>query len=266
MRTHPSNRFSLGLFLAPGLLLVLVALWALGVSVFRVSPLILPGPDRVFFRLIEHGPHLVTAAALTLFMALKALVLAFVLAGLAALLGALSPPVQRALRPLLIGLQVTPIVAIAPLIIIWTGLDHPDRAVTLLAAIIAFFPIYSGLTTGLDATDPGLEDLFRLYGANRIKTLFLLKLPSSLPHLIEGLRVATGLSVIGAVVAEFVAGSGASRGLAFTILDAGQRLKTDLMIAALIVLALMAFGLHHLVDKISALARPWRQDAEELKS
>ena len=156
-------------------------------------------------------------------------------------------------------LQVTPVVAIAPLVVIWSGLAHPERAIVTLAAVVAFFPIFSGALTGLKASDPDLERLFDLYGAGRLQKLTRLRLPSAVPFLLEGHKVAAGLAVIGAVVAEFVAGSGGAQGLAWRILEAGNRLQTAKMFAALAVLGLMGAVLHGLFQLAErwALAR-WR--------
>jgi NitT/TauT family transport system permease protein len=192
-------------------------------------------------------------------MALAALAVASLVACATALAVALSPLMERAVRPLAVALQVTPVVAIAPLVVIWAGLDHPGRAVIALAAVVAFFPIFSGALTGLHAADPDLERLFDLYEADRLQRLRLLRLPAATPFLLEGHKVAVGLSIIGTVVAEWVAGSGQTQGLAWRILEAGNRLRTAEMFAAVIVLAVLAVGLNGLVGLLErgALAR-WR--------
>ena len=155
-------------------------------------------------------------------------------------------------RAIAVTLQVTPLVAIAPLVTIWAGIDHPERAVVGLAAVVAFFPIFSGALTGLKSVDPDLARLFDLYGAGPAQRLWRLRLPSAVPSLLEGHKVATGLAVIGAVVAEFVAGSGGAQGLAWRILEAGNRLQTDRMFAALAALAALGLILHgafHIVER-----------------
>jgi len=183
-------------------------------------------------------------------MALSALTLAALVAVPLALVTALSPLLERAVAPLAVTLQVTPVVAIAPLVVIWSGLDHPERAITTLAAVAAFFPIFSGALTGLKSADPDLERLFDLYGAGRVQRLVRLRLPASVPFLAEGLKVAAGLSVIGAVVAEFVAGSGAAQGLAWRILEAGNRLRTAEMFAALFALAALGAVLYTVLQVV----------------
>jgi NitT/TauT family transport system permease protein len=146
-------------------------------------------------------------------------------------------------------------VAIAPLVLIWAGLDHADRAVIALAAAVAFFPVFSGVLTGLKSADPDLERLFDLYGASPLQRLVRLRIPAALPFALEGLRVASGLAVIGAVVAEFVSGSGATQGLAWRLLEAGNRLRTADMLAALVCLMLMGLALSGLVGLIERRVR-----------
>lgn len=231
--------------LAPWVLVaVILGLWELACRALHVPPYLLPAPASVAAALVQTAPSLATAAMRTLAMALEALLLASVLACALALAVSLSRVLEQAVRPLAVGLQVTPVVAIAPLFVIWAGVDHPGRAIVALAAIVAFFPIFSGAVSGLASADPDLERLFDLYGASRGQKLLRLRLPSAVPFLLEGHKVAAGLAIIGAVVAEFVAGSGGAQGLAWRILEAGNRLQTAKMFAAIIVLALIAASLH----------------------
>ncbi|HQP21694.1 MAG TPA: ABC transporter permease subunit, partial [Phenylobacterium sp.] len=197
------------------------------------------------------------AAWNTLAVALIALVIASLTAQAVALLVGLSPLIEKAVRPLASTLQVTPVVAIAPLVLIWAGIDHPERAVVALAVLVAFFPIFSGAVTGLKSADPDLERLFDLYGATRLQRVLRLRLPASVPFLLEGHKVGAGLAIIGAVVAEFGAGSGGIRGLAWRILDAGNKLQTAKMIAALVVLAVMGVALHALLDRLERAGLAW---------
>ncbi|MFN3931136.1 MAG: ABC transporter permease [Brevundimonas sp.] len=229
--------------LLPPLLLtaLLLAVWEIACRALHLPPYLLPPPSAVGLALVERAPLLLSSAAATFWMAFQALVVAFGLGGGLALAVSLNQTTERAVRPLAIALQVTPVVAIAPLVIVWTGLDHADRAVVALAAAVAFFPLFSGVLTGLKSADPDLERLFDLYGATPLQRLLRLRLPAALPFILEGLRVAAGLSVIGAVVAEFVSGSGATQGLAWRLLEAGNRLRTADMLAALA--CLMAMGL-----------------------
>jgi NitT/TauT family transport system permease protein len=158
-------------------------------------------------------------------------------------------------------LQVTPIVAIAPLIIIWVR--EPFLALLVCAWIVAFFPIVSNTTVGLNSADRNLLDLFRLYGASPGQTLLHLRLPTALPYFLAGLRISGGLALIGAVVAEFVAGTGgAETGLAFRILEAGYRLAIPRLFAALFLLSLTGIVIYLLLDLLSRqLLRRWHESA-----
>jgi NitT/TauT family transport system permease protein len=154
-------------------------------------------------------------------------------------------------------LQVTPVIAIAPLVNIWAGTDHPERALIALATVVAFFPIYSGAVTGLRSADPDLQRLFALYGANRVQVLTRLRLPSAVPFLLEGHKVAAGLAIVGTVVAEFVAGSGKVQGLAWRILDASFKLQTARMFAALVMLGALGVALYAVLQAIERAGLRW---------
>jgi NitT/TauT family transport system permease protein len=237
----------------------LLGIWEGAVRALGTPAYILPPPSAVAQALVDNAPLLLSSAATTLGMALGALAIASVTACVIALLIALSPLLESAVQPLAVVLQVTPVVAIAPLVNIWAGLDHPQRAVIGLAAVVAFFPIFSGAVTGLKAVDPDLERLFDLYGASRLQRLRRLRLPSAVPFLLEGHKVAAGLAVIGAVVAEFVSGSGGSQGLAWRLLEAANRLETAKMFAALLLLGLMGAAAHALFQTLESWAlRRWR--------
>ena len=243
--------------LLPSLLLtaLLLAIWEAACRALHVPPYFLPPPSAVAAALIDRAPILAASAAATFWMALQALIVAGLLGGGLALAVSLSRPAEQAVRPLAVALQVTPVVAIAPLVLIWTGLDHADRAVVALAAAVAFFPLFSGVLTGLKSADPDLERLFDLYGATPLQRLLRLRLPAALPFVLEGLRVASGLAVIGAVVAEFVSGSGATQGLAWRLLEAGNRLRTADMLAALVCLMAMGLALNAGVAALERAAR-----------
>ncbi len=236
----------------PALLLTaaLLAVWEAACRLLHVPVYFLPPPSAVALALIDKAPVLAGSAALTFWMAFKALVVAVVLGGGLAIAVSLSRAAERAVAPLAVTLQVTPVVAIAPLVLIWAGLDHADRAVTALAAAVAFFPVFSGVLTGLKSADPDLERLFDLHAATPLQRLIRLRLPSALPFALEGIRVAAGLSVVGAVVAEFVSGSGATQGLAWRLLEAGNRLRTPELLAALFCLAVMGLALNAVTTAI----------------
>ena len=242
--------------LPPLLLAVfLLGTWEVACRSLQLPSYLLPPPSEVALALIGRAPLLLSSAAATFWMAFQALIVAFFLGGGLALAVSLHRTAERAVRPLAVAVQVTPVVAIAPLVIIWTGLDHADRAVIVLAAAVAFFPLFSGVLTGLRSADPDLERLFDLYGATPLQRLLRLRLPAALPFVLEGLRVAAGLSVIGAVVAEFVSGSGATQGLAWRLLEAGNRLRTADMLAALVCLMVMGLALNAAVGAVERAVR-----------
>lgn len=237
------------------LILLLLAIWEIACRLLQVPVYFLPPPSAVALSLIDRAPILAGSALQTFRMALQALLVATLLGGGLALAISLSRSAEHAVRPLAVALQVTPVVAIAPLVLIWAGLDHPDRAVVALAATVAFFPIFSGVLTGLKSADPDLERLFDLYGATRLQRLLRLRIPAALPFALEGLRVAAGLAVIGAVVAEFVSGSGATQGLAWRLLESGNRLRTADMLAAMVCLMAMGLALSAVVGAIERRVR-----------
>jgi NitT/TauT family transport system permease protein len=164
--------------------------------------------------------------------------------------------------PYAVVLQVTPIVAIAPLIVIWTGNNIP-LSLLICAWIVAFFPTLSNTILGLNSVDHNLLNLFQMYGASRWQTLRHLRLPAALPYFLGGLKISGGLALIGAVVAEFVAGTGGSAsGLAYRILESGYQLKIPRMFAALIMISLSGIGIFLITSWISnRLLRSWHESA-----
>ena len=231
--------------LAPILLVaVLLGLWETACYLTGVPAYFLPAPSAVAAAMAQDWALLLASAWKTLSTALLALAFASLIACSLALIISTNRLLEKAVQPLAVALQVTPVVAIAPQVVIWAGLAHPDRAIISLAVIVAFFPIFSGALTGLKSTDPDLERLFDLYGARPWQKLLRLRIPSATPFVLEGHKVAGGLAVIGAVVAEFVAGSGGSQGLAWRILESSNRLQTAKTFAAVIVLSLMGALLH----------------------
>ncbi len=235
----------------------LLAIWEIACRILHTPEYLLPAPSAIALALAVNAGPLAVSAGRTLAMALEALLAAGAFAGVLALGVSLSRTLDRAIRPLAVALQVTPVVAIAPLFVIWAGVDHPGRAIVALAAIVAFFPIFSGAVRGLGSPDPDLVRLFELYEATPAQTLLRLRLPSAIPFIVEGAKVASGLAIIGAVVAEFVAGSGGAQGLAWRILEAGNRLQTAKMFAAILTLALMAAVVHVLFQALERRALIW---------
>jgi len=241
---------------------VLVALaWQLAVTVLEVPKYIVPSPVLVAKTLFEDWSMLSAALVVTLQVTLLALGIAVALGVALAFLFVQSRWIERALFPYAVLLQVTPIVAIAPLIIIWV--KNTELALTLCAAIVAIFPIIANTTLGLRSVNPGLADLFRMYKAGRLQTLMRLRVPAALPYFFGGLRVASGLSLIGAVVAEFVAGTGGtSAGLAYQILLAGLQLNIPRLFAALVLIAVAGVALFVAVVALSRLALGNWHDSE----
>ena len=250
------SRFA-GLLAPVALIGVLLAAWEIACRALQVPVYFLAPPSAIAASLVADAPSLVRAAGYTLSNALIALMIASVLAQGLALVVALSRTLERAVQPLTVILQVTPVIAIAPLVNIWAGTDHPGRAIVALAVIVAFFPIYSGAVTGLKAVDPDLMRLFDLYGATPWQRLTRLRAPSAVPFVLEGHKVAAGLAIVGAVVAEFVAGSGKVQGLAWRILDAGFRLQTARMFAALLVLGVMGAVLYTALQAAERAGLRW---------
>jgi NitT/TauT family transport system permease protein len=231
--------------LAPSLfgVLALVA-WEVVVRLLAVPVYIIPGPLAVLGAFAGDPGGLLVSLASTLLVTFVALLVAAVLGGSMAVAMAASRLAQAAIQPWAVALQVTPLPAIAPLIIIWVG--DPFTSLVVCATIVAFFPLFANTATGLASPPPELGDLFRLYGAGRWRTLVLLRLPAALPYFLSGLRISGGLALVGAVVAELVAGSGGfASGLAYRILEASFRLEMPRMFAALVLLALAGIAINY---------------------
>jgi NitT/TauT family transport system permease protein len=232
-------------FAAPTLFVaLLLGVWEAACRLLAVPSYFLPTPSAIAIALVANAPLLFFSAWRTLSTALMAFAITGVLAGLAALGAASSRVAEASFRPIAIALQVTPIIAIAPLFTVWAGIDHPGRAVVALACVAAFFPMYSGALAGLLSADPELERLFDLYGASGWQRLTRLKLPSAVPQALEGFKVGLGLALVGAVIGEMLAGSGSEEGLAWRILEASHRMEIARSFAAVVALALMAGVLH----------------------
>jgi len=216
----------------------------------QIPHYILPAPSRILATLVEHFPSLAVSWWFTIKITFGALLLAAAGGVLLATVFALSRSVELALFPLAIVLQVTPIVAIAPLILIYV--ESTTAALLICAWIVAFFPILSNTVIGLRAADPNLRDLFRLYRATPWQRLRWLMVPSALPYFIAGLKISGGLALIGAVVAEFAAGAaGRETGLASRILEASFRTDIPRMYAALLLVALTGVAIFVLFNLLS---------------
>lgn len=239
-----------------------LAAWEVAVRHFNVPPFVLPAPSAIGQAFADNFSSLMSSLWTTLRITWIAFALAFVAGSLLAILFSQSRIIERALYPYAVVLQVTPVVAIAPLIIIWVGFERIDVALTILALIVAFFPIVSNMTLGLRSADADLADLFRLYGASRWQTLRRLQLPTALPLLLSAMKVSGGLALIGAVVAEFVAGSGTATGLAWRIVEAGNRLEIAKMFAALGLLSAVGILNFYALSALEyALLHRWHESA-----
>ena len=237
-----------------------VAAWEAVVRANEIPPYVLPGPGAVFRTLVNDWPVLSRSLLTTLQTTLEGFVAASIGGMALALLFNQSKWLEYSLFPYAVILQVTPVIAIAPLLLIYLP---QQTAVIVCAWIVGFFPVLSNTTLGLNSVDRNLAGLFQLYGASRLQTLRYLKLPSALPFILGGLRIAGGLSLIGAVVAEIAAGSaGAGSGLAYRIAESGYRLNIPRMFAALLLLSVAGIVIYGLLALTSHLVlRRWHESA-----
>ena len=237
-----------------------VAAWDLVVRINDIPPYVLPGPGVVFKTLIQDWDILFQSLLTTLWTTLEGFVAAAIGGIALALLFNQSKWLEYSLLPYAIILQVTPVIAVAPLLLIYLP---QQTAVIVCAWIVAFFPVLSNTTLGLNSVDRNLAGLFQLYGASRAQTLRYLKLPAALPFILGGLRIAGGLSLIGAVVAEIAAGSaGAGSGLAYRIAESSYRLNIPRMFAALLLLSVAGIVIYMLLALASHLVlRRWHESA-----
>lgn len=256
------RRERLARVLAPLLVgLIAITAWDLLVRLNEIPPYILPGPALVLNSLVNDWGTLWPSLLVTLEITAMALVVATAGGLLLAVLFAQSKWVELSFFPYAVVLQVTPVIAIAPLILIYV--DNVHLALLICAWIVAFFPILSNTTLGLNSADHNLLALFRLYGASRWQTLRHLRLPSAMPYFLAGLRIAGGLALIGAIVAEFAAGSaGTSSGLAYRILESGYRLEIPRMFASLLLISLTGILIFLALTLLQHLVlRRWHESA-----
>jgi NitT/TauT family transport system permease protein len=240
----PALTLGLGLFAWEGL-----------VRYFAVPSYLLPAPSLIIATLITDWPTLSASLWVTLSITLKALLIAVVGSVTLAIIFAQSRIVERAFYPFAVAMQVTPIVAIAPLLLIYLS---PTIAVLVCAFLVAFFPLLANTTLGLSSADHNLVDLFQMYRASKMQQFLLLRLPSALPYFLAGLRIS-GLALIGAIVAEIAAGSaGQGSGLAYRIVESGFRLNIPRMFAALLLISVAGITIHLLLTALSHwLLRDW---------
>jgi NitT/TauT family transport system permease protein len=237
-----------------------LGLWELVVRIFVIQPFVLPAPSMIFATLIHDWDLLSRSLLVTLLTTFEGFVAAAIVGVALGLLFNLSKWLEYSLFPYAVVLQVTPVIAIAPLLLVYLS---PPITVIVCAWIVAFFPVLSNTTLGLNSVDRNLAGLFQLYGASGWQTLCFLKLPAALPFILGGLRIAGGLSLIGAVVAELAAASaGAGSGLAYRISEAGYRLNIPRMYAALLLLSAAGIVIYGLLALASHLVlRRWHESA-----
>ena len=249
-------KFLLPLFVGSALLVF----WEWIVGFLGVPIFVLPPPSQIAFALIENFTSLMGALIVTLSITGFAYFWALVGGVSLAILFTRSRFIEMSLAPYVVTLQVTPVVAIAPLILIWVGFENTNQAMVIIAWIVAFFPILTNTLQGIRSVDDSLHQLLQLSGAKWWQILIYLELPAALPSILTGAKISGGLALIGAVVAEFVAGSGTSTGLAWRIIEAGNRLEIATMFAALTLLSILGiiiYYAHNLVEWI--LLRKWHE-------
>jgi NitT/TauT family transport system permease protein len=255
------NRSHLAEWLVPTLAgLVFLLGWQWAVTALAVPRYILPAPTEIGASFWINRADLLRALGNTAVVTLSAFVLAVVSGIVLGTLMTQSRALERIIWPYAVALQVTPIIAVAPLVIIWVGLSRVWLALLILSWLVAFFPMLSNTVVGIKSVDHGLRNLFTLYGASRWQRLWRLQLPGALPFILGGARISAGLSVIGAVVAEFVAGSGTSTGLAWTIVQSGNMLDVPRMFAALALLSAFGIAIWQVMRMVqTALLRRWHE-------
>jgi NitT/TauT family transport system permease protein len=246
------------------LLLAMLVLggWEWAIAHWQVPHYLLPSPSAIGRALADNAGSLMEAWASTLYVAVQAFIAATVLGVMVAIGFSQSRLLERTLYPYAVVLQVTPVIAIAPLILIWVGYERINLALVIIATMIAFFPILAGAALGLKSADFHLLDLARLYGASRAQILWRIKLPTTLPHLLSGMKTGANLALVGTVTAELVAGTGTATGLAWRIVESGNRLEMATVFAALALLALtgvLIFASLSLLEWL--LLRRWHESA-----
>jgi NitT/TauT family transport system permease protein len=255
--------------LAPVLVgILMLGAWEAGVQISGIPPYLLPGPILVLQTLVKDWGQLFPSLLITLQITVVAFVAAVVSGLLVAILFAQNKWIERSFFPYAVILQTTPIVAIAPLIIIWVRQAVPGEGSTFVslvicAWIVAFFPILSNTILGLNSADHNLLNLFQLYRSSRWQTLIYLRLPSALPYFLGGLRISGGLALIGAVVAEFVAGTGGTQsGIAYQILMSSFNLQIPRMFAALLMTTVLGVAIFAGLTLLSdVLLQNWHESA-----
>ncbi len=233
-------------------LLIFLAIWQIGVTIFDVPTYLLPKPTDVAVTLVEDFDKLMSNAWVTAYEMLLGYFLAIIVAIPLAIFITISPTFDRFITPILLVSQTVPKIAIAPLFLIWFGVGPLPKI--LVAFLISFFPIVIDTAVGLRSVSPEMIDLVRSMGANRMQVFTKIRLPTSLPYMFSGLKVAATLAVVGAVVGEFV---GADKGLGYLLLVANSYLDTPLAFATIVVLTVIGILLYYVIDTLEHWLIPW---------
>ena len=255
------NRDKLLQYALPGgALLAAVFAWEAVVRIYDIQPVILPSPSLIVATLIKDWRTLLGSLEVTLSITFEALAAATIGGFLLALVFAQSRVIERAFFPFAVIMQVTPIISIAPLLLVYLT---SGQAVLVCAFLVAFFPILANTALGLSSVDHNLVDLFQLYRAPRWRQLLWLRIPASLPYFLGGLRIGGGLALVGAIVAEIAAGSaGQGAGLAFRIVESGYRLNIPRMFAALLLISVTGIAIFVTLSAFShLLLHRWHDSA-----
>ena len=242
--------------------LLVVGAWQWAVGHWHVPAYVLPAPSTIVKAFLDNFASLMAALTATFLITVAGFAGAVAAALALAILFSQSRLIERSLYPYAVILQVTPVVAIAPLILIWIGFERISLALALLAGLIAFFPILTSTMLGLRSVDFNLMDLARLYGASRRQMLWKVQLPSALPHLLSGMKTGGVIALIGEVTAEFAAGSGTATGLAWRITESSNRLEIATTFAALALLAILGVAIFAALSLLEwVLLRRWHESA-----
>lgn len=237
-------------------LAAILAVWWAIVLVFAPPPFMLPGPDRVAAAFVRQFGPLMENGAVTALEIVLGLACGVVFGVVAAIGMALAPWTARLVLPVIVVVQTLPVFAIAPVLVLWFGFGLASKIV--MATLVIFFPVTASLHDGLSRLDPGLVDLARLHRASRFDEFRFLRLPAAVPALVSGLRMAATVAPIGAIIGEWV---GASKGLGLLMMHANARLQTDLMFAALALLAVFAVVLRAAIERLTRSWAPWAPES-----
>jgi len=243
---------------------VIFILWEASFHLFDMKWYLLPPPSMIFNSMLDNAYLLFSSLATTLRIAFTALILSIIISFSLAIIFYLSKFAERSIMPITVTLQVTPIIAIAPLISIWV--NSSELATLVCAFLVAFFPLLANTMSGLKSTEKNHLELVQLYGANKYQVLRYVVIPSALPFFLSGLKVSSGLALIGAVVGEFVIGpiSGHS-GLAYRIIESGYQLDIPKMFASVFLISISGILLFNLIKLISFIVlRKWHSSFQQL--